>query len=171
MINANYKQALYFYIGWWSKSQNLLGLHHLSRQHCCLQHPSFSGLQVDSLPLLRSVRKAAGAEYLEIPAIRTAYVFLRSYINTTAKRLYYTTSNSVLEDSSLLWCYVLTTTLELQTFRTSLVPPFWCSRGSRRTLTIYQDICDNIPKDLNLNKLRCHDHNFTYAMNLGTTFD
>lgn len=84
------------------KSQNLLGLRHLSRQHCYLQHPSFSGLQVDSLPLLRSVRKAAGAEYLEIPAIRTAYDFLRSYINTTAKRLYYKTSNSALEDSSLL---------------------------------------------------------------------
>jgi hypothetical protein len=113
---------------------------------------------VDSMPLLRSVRKAARAEYIEIPAIRTAYDFLRSYNNTTAKRLYYNNSYSTLEDSSLLRCYVVTTALELQTFRTNLVPPFWCSRCSRRTLSIYQNTRGNIPKDLNLHKLRCHDH-------------
>jgi len=92
---------MFLYGAGYYKSQNLLGLRHLSRQHRYL-HPSFSGLQVDSLPLLRSVKKAAGAEHFEIPAIRTAYEFLRSYINTTAKRLHYNTSNSALEDSSLL---------------------------------------------------------------------
>jgi hypothetical protein len=92
---------MFLYGAGYYKSQNLLGLRHLSR-HRYLHHPSFSVLQVDSLPLLRSVRKAAGAEYFEIPAIRTAYDFLRSYINTNAKRLYYNTSNSALEDSSLL---------------------------------------------------------------------
>jgi len=93
---------MFLYGAGYYKSQNLLGLCHCSRQHCYLQHPSFSGLQVGSLPLLRSVRKGAGAEYLEIPVIRTTYAFLRSYINTTAKRRYYNTSNAALEDSSLL---------------------------------------------------------------------
>lgn len=74
---------MYLYGSGYYKSQNLLGLRHLSRRHCYLRYPYFSVLQVDSLPLLRSVRRAAGAEYLEIPAIGTAYDFLLSYINTT----------------------------------------------------------------------------------------
>jgi hypothetical protein len=59
--------------------------------------------------------------------------------------------------------YVVTSAFELQTLRTNLVPPLWCSRGSRKTLTIYQDTRGNTPKNLNLHKLRCHDLNICHG--------